>query len=194
MPAAPDISGEEFGSIRALFPTGRRARDGRLWCVRCEPDLGGCGREFQTFTGRLVSRPDLSCGCNEGPVLKEYSGPSNPVPPQKPPKLKKIKKYRSKHPLYSVWMNMIRRCADPNLPHYHRYGGRGIQVCERWSCADGFENFVIDMGERPVGTSSNGRSEWWLERVDNDGNYEPINCKWATAQEQALNRSTSRAK
>lgn len=81
--------------------------------------------------------------------------------------------------MHATWLDMRNRCRNPNYYNYVRYGARGIQVCERW---DTFENFVADMGERP----GKGYS---IERVDNDGNYEPSNCKWATAVEQNNNKS-----
>jgi hypothetical protein len=76
---------------------------------------------------------------------------------------------------------MKSRCENPNAPFYKRYGGRGIKVCERWSK---FENFLEDMGERPEGMT--------IDRIDNDGNYEPLNCRWVTHKENCNNRSNKK--
>jgi len=87
------------------------------------------------------------------------------------------------HPLYETWANMIQRCTNPNRKDYKNYGARGIIVCDRWRSVkprtSGFLAFVADMGERPPNKS--------LDRVNNDGNYEPSNCRWATRREQILN-------
>ena len=87
------------------------------------------------------------------------------------------------HPLFPTWRNMISRTTNPADSAYANYGGRGITVCERWQGApDGFLNFVADVGVRPKGCS--------LDRINNDGNYEPENVRWATAKEQMNNRRT----
>ncbi|MDA7436479.1 hypothetical protein N8654_02215 [Synechococcus sp. AH-601-B19] len=86
----------------------------------------------------------------------------------------------SKHPLYVCWMNMKQRCLRTTHKSYHRYGGRGISVCQRW--LDSFWNFVEDMGPKPSPLHS-------IEREDNDGNYTPDNCVWATKAEQTASQS-----
>lgn len=84
---------------------------------------------------------------------------------------------RPMSPTYVSWQKMKSRCRDKSRHNYKHYGGRGICVCERWQK---FENFLYDMGERPVGM--------FLDRIDNDGNYEPMNCQWATRSENERNK------
>ena len=86
-----------------------------------------------------------------------------------------------KHPLYDIWRGMMTRCYRETNAAYHRYGGRGIRVCKRWHS---FRHFVSDMAPRVPGRS--------IDRIDNDGDYKPSNCRWATAQQQGRNSVSAR--
>lgn len=95
---------------------------------------------------------------------------------------------KTRHPLYGVYNEMRNRCENATHKRWSSYGGRGISVCTRWTGREGFWNFVEDMGPRPEGVGPSGRSLWSLERVDNDGNYEPGNVIWAQQSTQSRNR------
>lgn len=84
---------------------------------------------------------------------------------------------RSGTPTWQSWNSMRRRCGDPKRWNFKYYGGRGIKVCERWQK---FENFLADMGERPAGST--------LDRIDNERDYEPSNCRWLPRSQQSANR------
>lgn len=86
---------------------------------------------------------------------------------------------------YSIWASMKNRCIQKSHKQYHRYGGRGIKICERW--INNYSNFLSDMGRVP---NHGDGIRYSLDRINNDGNYEPSNCKWSTYKEQANNKST----
>lgn len=89
---------------------------------------------------------------------------------------------RSEHPLYKTWHLMKYRCDSPKSGSYIRYGGRGISVCQQWQ--DSFGQFCADVGERPEGHQ--------LDRIDNNGNYEPSNCRWVTPSQNCRNTRRTR--
>ena len=123
--------------------------------------LCDCGNEKIISGHGLRTGHTQSCGC----IGKERFGNLNKS------------HEKSGTPEWKTWIAMKRRCYDKNQQFYALYGGRGIAVCARWK--DSFQNFYDDMGSRPKGMS--------LDRIDSNGNYEPSNCKWATAKEQARN-------
>ena len=98
--------------------------------------------------------------------------------------VQKRREGQTEHPLYNTYHGMRKRCLQETDKDYHRYGGRGIKICERWSGVDGFFNFIEDMGERPDG--------YTLDRKDTNGNYTPENCRWADVYTQSGNKRNSK--
>lgn len=93
---------------------------------------------------------------------------------------KRFGENRKKHPLYNTYKKMISRCYSEKSADYKNYGGRGVKVCDEWRGLDGFTRFIEDMGEKPSGTS--------IDRIYNNGDYTPFNCRWATSTQQNINR------
>jgi hypothetical protein len=146
-------------------------RFGRLVVVRREENsragksrwlcICDCGNEKVVVGGNLKHRGQQSCGCLRDEVTIRRN----------------FKHGMMSHPLYGTWKNMRGRCNSPDHKNFEHYGGRGIKICPRW---DDFILFVKDMGERP-------HPKYSLERINNDKDYSPENCKWATHTEQRNN-------
>lgn len=156
-----DITGQRFGRLVAIRWTGKwNARRNRLWLCKCD-----CGNDHIMTPALLLSGKVKSCGCNRWTGRENYRhGYAG----------------RKQSPIYYTWNNMLARCNNVNHTDYKNYGGRGIKVCERWH---DFANFLADVGDRP-------RPDLMIDRIDNDGDYEPGNVRWATRSEQMKNRRT----
>lgn len=155
------IEGERYGKLVALREVARRTPDTRRFECQCD-----CGELTIVDMRNLRFGITKSCGCRLREIQEAISIRAKLTPA------------RSEHPLYPTWKGMLKRCNDPGDDAYKNYGGRGIQVCHRWTVS--FEDFLEDIGNRPNGAM--------IERKNNHGNYEPSNCKWATATEQVRNR------
>ncbi len=164
-----DKTGLRFGRLFVLrriedYRSPKGAMDSR-YRVRCD-----CGTELNVRSSNLAYGNTNSCGCfkrEQVTLAKKTHGDSN------------AGGIRKMAPEYRAWRGAIERCENPNTERYPHYGGRGIRVCRRWRKS--YETFLSDMGRRPSALHS-------IDRKDNDGNYEPRNCRWATQSEQQRNK------
>ena len=153
-----DLTGAKFGRLTAVEYVGKRK-----WKCLCE-----CGQYTVTSGSYLTTGATKSCGCFRRETAKKYHGTHG----------------LSSTPEYEAWQSMLARCYNPNIRGYHRYGGRGIKICDEWR--QSFERFYSDVGPRPG-------PKYSLDRFpNNDGDYEPGNVRWATPQQQARNHRRNR--
>lgn len=156
-----DLTGQKFGRLTVLERGDSLGRVGVYWKCKCE-----CGNECTVHGNAIVRGHTKSCGCLAVETSKNAKSHG----------LSSTKEYK-------IWKAMRRRCYGKNTENYHRYGGRGVRVCEEWS---EFSNFYKWCGE-------NGYKEGLtIDRIDNDGDYCPENCRWVDKITQGNNKSNNR--
>lgn len=161
-----DLTGEIFSRWKVSGLGSPNKRNQTRWRCICQ-----CGTIKDVETHSLLCGDSGSCGClkreNTSKTKKTHGATTR----------------GQRIPEYGIWATMINRCYRKNTKGYKLYGARGIRVCDRWRHY--FAVFYEDMGPR-------AGSEYSLDRIDNDGDYEPTNCRWATKKQQANNRRTNR--
>lgn len=156
--AFENITGQKFGRLTVLRKTDKNRHRQQIWECICE-----CGKKVFASTSSLKSKNTQSCGCYKKHKLTT--------------KMTKHGMHNSTE--YRTWWHIIGRCHTETNRSYSEYGGRGITVCQRWR--DSFEAFYADMGPKP-------HPDYSIDRIDNDGNYEPSNCRWADRTVQSTNQ------
>jgi hypothetical protein len=173
-----NLTGQTLQSgVHVMSPAGVSIHGKSQWNCVCP-----CGKGFVALGSELRNNHTRSCGCysRSGTFVTKHGHRSV------------TKGSNRQSPMYTLWINLRERCSNPEHPHYADYGGRGISYPQSW---DSFENFLADIlqtiGERPSLVAGYKRY-WSIDRIDNEGSYNPTNIRWANPHEQKTNQRKRR--
>lgn len=156
-----DLIGHKFNRLTVICRSEKKSKANIIWNCECD-----CGNFIDVASLKLRSNQTKSCGCLKRELIS---------------KVNKTHGMSNKTPTYKTWKEMRSRCNSPSNDKFKWYGGRGIKVCQEWGT---FEQFLIDMGERPKGMT--------IDRINNDGDYTPSNCVWLSPLDQTRKQSKNK--
>jgi len=166
MAKTKDLAGQRFGRLTVLYDTGKRKNGHVVWHCQCD-----CGNELDIRSDSLVFARTTSCGCYKRQRTAEVHTVHGMARGEK------------RHSIYWIWHSMLQRCENPSNEGYRNYGFRGIKVCDEWHKLIPFCDWAL---------ASGWQKGLQLDRINNNGNYEPGNCRWATPQENSRNKRDNR--
>jgi len=169
MPAKIDLTGQQFGRLTVIREQKKRKNKRKIWLCQCQ-----CGRKKSVAGAELRSSQTKSCGCYRREIASQRAIQTH---------TKHGDAGKNPSRLYRIWHNMKKRCSCKNDKDYKNYGGRGIKVCKAWHDYRAFRKWALAHGYR---------EDLQIDRINNDGNYTPKNCRWVTHNENARNTRRTR--
>lgn len=160
--AKTDLTGQKFERLTVVREAGRTDQKQKLWLCQCE-----CGNFYTTTTAKLNGGIVKSCGCLRKDILINRN----------------FKHGKTKTKLFQTWKNIKERCTNKNCKNFKHYGARGISICEEWRDFQNFYEWAMSHGYK---------DNLSIDRIDNDGDYSPENCRWATNKIQQRNKRNNR--